>query len=368
MIPIILVGIGLCSYLFFNYYPPFGGKATKEKINKFEQSSNFSEKRQFVNLIPTTMGINRENEWIFSTLKEFIKGNPNRRPKKGIPIEHVNKPLQLDQNSKPKLIWFGHSTFYLELDGKSLLIDPMFGYTPSPIPLVGMGRFNKELPIDIDDLPPIDIVVISHDHYDHLDHSSIKRLKGKVNQFIVPLGVGSHLVRWGINPAIIQELDWWDQAIYGDLQFVCTPSRHFSGRSLTDRNATLWSSWVIKGNQTNVFFCGDSGYGPHFKEIGEKFGPFDFTLMECGQYDRRWASIHMLPEETVQAHIDLKGMMMIPIHWGAFTLSFHDWTDPIERVSNSAQKQNVIISTPKIGEIIHLDSKDYPNTTWWREL
>lgn len=269
MIAIIFGGIGILGYLFLTYYPPFGGRATKEMRAKFEQSANFSEKRKFVNLIPTTMGVSRENEWIFSTLKEFIKGNPNRRPQKKLPIEIVNKPLRLKYSSKPKFIWFGHSTFYIELEGKSLLIDPMFGKSPSPIPLVGMGRFNKKLPIDIEDLPPIDIVLISHDHYDHLDHSSIKRLKGRVNQFIVPLGVGSHLVRWGVNPAIIKELDWWDHAMDGDLQLVCTPSRHFSGRSLTDRNATLWSSWVIKGEQTNIFFVEIVGMAPILKRLAK---------------------------------------------------------------------------------------------------
>jgi L-ascorbate metabolism protein UlaG (beta-lactamase superfamily) len=150
------------------------------------------------------------------------------------------------------------------------------------------------------------------------------------------------------------------------LSLVCTPARHFSGRSLTNRNSTLWCSWVINGQDTNIYFSGDSGYGPHFKEIGEKYGPFDLTLMECGQYHEKWAAIHMMPEETVQAHLDVKGKIMIPIHWGGFTLSLHNWTDPVERAIKAASKHNVFICTPQIGEVVQLNSDAYPQSMWWK--
>jgi L-ascorbate metabolism protein UlaG (beta-lactamase superfamily) len=240
----------------------------------------------------------------------------------------------------------------------------MFGRAPTPFPIFGLKRYSKGLPFMIEDLPSIDVVIISHDHYDHLDYGSIRKIKEMVKQFIVPLGVGSHLEKWGVNPASIIE-DWWNEIKIEGLTIASTPARHFSGRSLTDRNATLWCSWVIKGENTNIFFSGDSGYGPHFIEIGAKYGPFDLTLMECGQYDRRWAAIHMTPEEAVQAQLDVKGKMMIPIHWGAFTLALHDWTDPIDRVTKAAETQNLAISTPRIGETVYISSEDYPRNMWW---
>ncbi|MDP4170893.1 MAG: MBL fold metallo-hydrolase, partial [Bacillota bacterium] len=249
---------------------------------------------------------------------------------------------------------------------KTILLDPMFGTTPSPFPMIGGKRYSGKLPFELDELPEIDIVLLSHNHYDHLDYGTIKKIKHKVQRFITPLGVGSNLEKWGVESSRIEEHDWWDDFHYKGLDFVCTPARHFSGRSLLDRDATLWCSWIINGMETNIFFSGDSGYAPHFKEIGEKYGPFDVTLMECGQYDERWASIHMVPEETVQAHMDVKGKLMIPIHWAAFTLALHDWTDPVDRAVKAATERNVAISTPRIGETIVLGSSDYPTAAWWK--
>jgi L-ascorbate metabolism protein UlaG (beta-lactamase superfamily) len=364
MIALVIV-VGLIGFgkLFMNYYPPFGRKVSKEKLSKFKQSENFSKKRKFVNQIPTVMKFSPTD--MASMLVEFIKGNPNARPKKVIPMKKVEMSDE-NNDKQPKITWFGHSAFMVELDGKRLLMDPMFGSAPTPFPFFGLKRYSRGLPFKIDDLPLIDIVIISHDHYDHLDYGSIKKIIAKVKQFIVPLGVGSHLEKWGVDPAKIKELDWWEELEHEGLQLACTPARHFSGRSLTDRDATLWCSWVIKSEQTKIFFSGDSGYGPHFKRIGEKYGPFDLTLMECGQYNQRWAAIHMMPEETVQAHQDVKGKLMIPIHWGAFTLSLHAWTDPIDRVTKAGKQQNVAIATPKIGETILIGSDEYPSTMWWK--
>ncbi|WP_041967719.1 MBL fold metallo-hydrolase [Mesobacillus selenatarsenatis] len=300
---------------------------------------------------------------MISMMQDFLKGNSERRPGAPLPMATFAQPLQ--KGSATKVTWFGHSAFLLEIEGKTILFDPMFGKAPTPFPIRNQ-RYSRELPLKIEELPVVDTVVLSHDHYDHLDYGSIMKLKGKVKNYVVPLGVGAHLERWGISPEMIQEHDWWDGLSFAGLQFACTPARHFSGRSLTDRNATLWCSWVIIGQETKVFFSGDGGYGPHFKEIGEKYGPFDLTLMECGQYDARWAAIHMLPEETVQAHQDVKGKLLVPVHWGAFTLSLHAWHDPVERAVRAAEESGVDIVTPRIGETFTVSLDDYPKSAWWR--
>jgi L-ascorbate metabolism protein UlaG (beta-lactamase superfamily) len=356
-----VAAILMIGYLVLTYYPAFGGAPSKEKRQELSQSANYA-KKKFVNRISTSMDMNfRET---LTVLVQFVKGNPNRKPAKPIAVEPLS-PLYFQDVQQPKLTWFGHSAALLQLDGKTLLLDPMLGRAPSPFPLGGK-RFSGKLPFKIEQLPLIDAVLISHDHYDHLDYGSIVKLKDKVKQFFVPLGVGPHLKRWGVDPAKIKEHDWWDAFEYEGLRLACTPARHFSGRSLTDRNATLWCSWVIQGQETKIFFSGDSGYGPHFKEIGEKYGPFDLTLMECGQYHERWAAIHMMPEETVQAHLDVSGKVLVPIHWGAFTLSLHDWTDPVERAIKAAKERNVAISTPKIGELVAINAPVQPSAAWWR--
>lgn len=302
---------------------------------------------------------------MFTILRDFIKGNPKRKPDKPITINTIDT-LPMQGSTKTKVAWFGHSTVLLEMEGKRLLLDPMFADSPSPFPLVGGKRFSRVLPIEPEKLPPIDVVVLSHDHYDHLDYHSIRRLKDKTRLFCVPTGVGNRLEGWSVDQGKIMEFDWWKELSIAGLTMACTPARHFSGRTLFDRNTTLWCSWMIAGSKTRVFFSGDGGYGPHFEQIGKNYGPFDLTLMECGQYDKRWSAIHMLPEETVQAHIDVGGKMLLPIHWAAFSLAFHDWTDPIERVIRAAKERKVSITTPKIGEAVIIGCAEYPVSTWWR--
>ncbi|WP_425262354.1 MBL fold metallo-hydrolase [Paenibacillus pectinilyticus] len=302
----------------------------------------------------TTLGI----------LRDMLKGSPHRRPAKPLPMEVP----QFVKSSDTTVTWFGHSASLLTMDGKTLLLDPMFGRAPSPFPWMGKNRYSGGLPFELEQLPHIDAVILSHDHYDHLDYGSIMKIKHKVNRFIVPLGVGSHLIRWGIPAGQIEEHDWWEELTFEGLELACTPANHFSGRSINDRGATLWCSWVIKGKQSSVFFSGDSGYTPHFKQIGEKYGPFDLTLIECGQYDQRWADIHLMPEESVQAHMDVRGKVMFPIHWGAFTLAMHDWFEPVARAAKVAEANGVTMVTPPIGQTITLKGADvmsYPKAKWW---
>ncbi|WP_424767655.1 MBL fold metallo-hydrolase [Paenibacillus sp. sgz302251] len=363
IISTILAVIVVAAYAVLRYYPPLGAPQSKERRQQLSLSKQYGSGK-FAYPIPTPMGMS-----IKETLKlllQFIRGNPHAKPSGPVAVEPLNVSLFRESQQHPRVTWFGHSAALLQLNSLTLLLDPMFGRAPSPFPGIGGKRFSDKLPMEIEQLPDIDAVFISHDHYDHLDYGSILRLKSKVKRYIVPLGVAPHLVRWGIDPARIEEHDWWEEFEYEGLRLACTPARHFSGRSLTDRDATLWCSWVIQGRGTKVFFSGDSGYGPHFKEIGSKYGPFDLTLMECGQYDRRWAAIHMMPEETVQAHLDVQGRVMIPIHWGAFTLAMHSWTDPVERAVAAAKQLNATISTPKIGEPVLIGSDIYPVSTWWK--
>ncbi|MEN6462818.1 MAG: MBL fold metallo-hydrolase, partial [Syntrophomonas sp.] len=205
------------------------------------------------------------------------------------------------------------------------------------------------------------------DHYDHLDYQSIVKLNSKEAHFFVPLGVSAHLIRWGVPKEKITELNWWDEMEYQGLTIALTPARHFSGRGLFNSNTTLWGSWVILGKNTRLYFSGDSGYGPHFQEIGEKYGPFDITLIDGGQYDRRWPDVHNTPEQSVQANLDLKGKNMMLMHWGAFTLANHGWKEPIERALKEAKKEAVNLIAPKIGETGTLDSDlNTPLSFWWR--
>ncbi len=346
--------------LFLNFSPQFGKGSTDKQKLAYSKSGHY-ENGKFINQTKTVI----DGSYL-KMIKEMIKGSPNRQPHKNIIVDKIDSTIIENHNKTvTQLTWFGHSAFLLEMDGKKILLDPMLGETPSPHPLVGTKRYSKDLPIEIEKLPFIDAIVFSHDHYDHLDYGSIQKLKDKVRQYYVPLGLGNHLIKWGVSKDKIHELNWWEEIGFEGIKLTCTPARHFSGRGLFDRSTTLWCSWVIKGKKDNIYFGGDSGYEAHFKEIGEKYGPFDISLMECGQYNEEWKVIHMMPEETVQASIDLKSKLVLPIHWGAFTLAFHDWTDPIERITKKAKEVNLPVTTPKIGEPVILGKSSFPTEKWW---
>lgn len=362
----VIVLVFAIGFLFVQLSPQFGGKHSDAKIAQYEKSGHY-ENGVFINEIPTSMEMGFPK--MMSVLKDYIVGVPNSAPKHPLPVQSIDS---LDIVNRPdtttRITWFGHSAFLLEMQGKNILIDPMFGNTPSPHPWLGKSRFTKGLPIEVKQLPKIDAVIFSHDHYDHLDYESILKLKDKVGQFYTPLGLGTHLAAWGVPQENIHELNWWDEIQFEDLTFKCAPARHFSGRGLGDRFSTLWASWVIQGTNHNIYFSGDSGYGPHFKTIGEKYGPFDFAMMECGQYDKRWDNIHMMPEETAQAAVDVNAKLFMPIHWGAFVLALHTWKDPIERVTKKAEELGMPISTPRIGEPIILELAEKPSSRWWEGI
>lgn len=359
----VLLILVLLGILFVTFSPEFGGSPDKEKMAQYEKLPYFSEGK-FSNLIQTEMSMSIGKT--ITMLPEFFKNDPARVPGFEIPVQKRDS-LELVENALPtRLIWFGHSAFLLQIEGLNILIDPMLGKVPAPNPLLGKARFSGELPIEIEKLPQIDLMIISHDHYDHLDYGSIQKLKSKTKAFYVPLGVGAHFKRWGVPESQIIEMKWWDEAKVADIKLVFAPSRHFSGRGINNRFSTLWGSWIIQGNKDNIYFSGDGGYGPHFKEIGEKYGPFDFAMLECGQYNENWKEIHMSPEETAMAGIDLQAQVGMPIHWGAFSLAMHSWTDPVERVTKKAQELGLPLALPKIGEFIELGQIPQ-NDPWWQK-
>jgi L-ascorbate metabolism protein UlaG (beta-lactamase superfamily) len=327
-------------------------------------SENFNGKI-FLNPVPTEM----MGKGAFGRImRMYMKKHPNREPSKPLgPFSaDLNKLNQISTDAL-RVTWLGHSSNLLEIDGKRFLTDPLWYKRVSPFSLIGPKRFFQN-PIPINDLPRIDYILLSHDHYDHLDKNAIIHLASKKVPVITMLGVGQRLIKWGVDKSLVTELDWWQQIDLGS-GFIVTalPTRHFSGRGLTDRFTTLWGSFAIKGPTHNVYFGADSGYYDGFKKIGDKLGPFDLTMLDTGAYNEEWANIHMGPENAVQANIDLKGKLLMPIHWGLFSLAFHPWTEPVERVIKAAEQKNVELLLPAPGETYDVEKGVY-NSRWWEKF
>ncbi|HSD17253.1 MAG TPA: MBL fold metallo-hydrolase [Thermomonas sp.] len=293
----------------------------------------------------------------------FFNKPENTEPHAPIPV-HALTRAELDAAPDRSLYRLGHSTILMKLRGGWWLTDPVFSERASPVQWAGPKRFHAP-PIALDELPPIRGVLLSHDHYDHLDHAAIKALAGKVELFLAPLGVGDRLIDWGVPSAKVRQFDWWQGADIDGLRLSFTPAQHFSGRGLRDGNRTLWGSWAIVDGDRRVFFSGDSGYFDGFAEIGRRFGPFDLTLMETGAYNLQWPYVHMQPEQTVQAHVDLRGRWLLPIHNGTFDLSMHPWFEPFERVLALGGERGIGIATPIMGERIGIDAP-HAGERWWR--
>lgn len=293
----------------------------------------------------------------------FAVGKPaGTVPTKAVPVQALSQ-AQLLAAPDNTLFRLGHSTLLLKLNGHFFLTDPVFSERASPVQWAGPKRFHQP-PITIDELPPIKAVILSHDHYDHLDHAAVLALAAKTEHFVTPLGVGDTLVKWGVPKARVQQFDWWQGVTIDGVRLVATPSQHFSGRGLFDGNRTLWASWVIEAPGLRVFFSGDSGYFDGFKQIGEKYGPFDVTMIETGAYDKLWPDVHMQPEQTLQAHLDLQGKWLMPVHNGTFDLSLHAWHEPFDRITALAAKRGVHLATPQMGEAVDL-KQPQRGEKWW---
>jgi len=327
-------------------------------LERIKRSPNYKD-GAFQNLSLTPMKPEGISYW--KMIREFYKKHPNKTPSKKIPS--IKTDLNKINSSGPVLIWFGHSSYFIRIGNKNFLIDPVFSGNASPLSFM-IKAFPGTNEYDVEDMPPIDYLILTHDHYDHLDFKTIRKLRNKVNHIYCSLGISSHLKYWDIEKSKIIEMDWWKtEELSNDMRLITTPARHFSGRGLK-RGQTLWSSFILKTSTHNLFLGGDSGYDNHFKKIGIEYGPFDLAILEAGQYNTMWPYIHMMPEETVQAAIDLKAKKLLPVHWGKFSLAMHEWDEPIKRVLAKANELDVKILTPKIGEPVFLDN-DFQNTDWW---
>jgi L-ascorbate metabolism protein UlaG (beta-lactamase superfamily) len=287
------------------------------------------------------------------------------RPRGKVPVDVLRRAAL--EAAPDRTLWrLGHSTLLLKLRGDFFLTDPVFAMRASPVWFAGPKRFHKT-PISIKNLPPIRAVILSHDHYDHLDKQAIRRLSKKTAHFVVPRGVGAILTGWGVDAAKVREREWWQHTMVDGLRLTLTPTQHFSGRSLWNRNQTLFGSWVIEDEDFRLFYGGDSGYFEGFREIGARFGGFDVTLIENGAYNVRWPVVHMQPEETVQAHRDLRGEWLLPIHNGTFDLALHPWTEPMERIQALAAAEGIRVATPRFGQPVRLDAMT-TGECWWRSV
>jgi L-ascorbate metabolism protein UlaG (beta-lactamase superfamily) len=328
-----------------------------------ERSPNYRD-GVFVNLDPAPMlSIDRQQRRML--LREVVDGRAAGKPPRPIPL--ASAPPAGDAVAPDALMvtWYGHATAMLDIDGYRVLTDPVWSERCSPSDVIGPHRMHPP-PAPLEALPAIDAVVISHDHYDHLDIDTVGALaRTQRAPFYVPLGVGAHLREWGIPEARIIELDWGESAHIGELTLVCTPARHFSGRFL-NRNSTLWSSWALIGPRHRVYFGGDTGYTKSFAQIGAEHGPFDLTLLPVGAYNAVWPDIHMTPEEAVRAHQDMTDSgVLVPIHWCTFRLAPHPWAEPVERLLTAAGAAGVTVAVPKPGQRVEPDKLAEPQA-WWR--
>lgn len=300
-----------------------------------------------------------------SVFKKFLfPENAHIRPTQPLPSEKIDLS-QLDKKGT-HIVWLGHSGYLIQAQEIRYLVDPQLSTYAAPLPFM-FRAFEGSTPYSPEDIPEIDYLLITHDHYDHLDYATMTALKGKVRRVITGLGTGSHLIRWGFDPSRITEKDWGDSVeIQEGTTVTLSTTQHFSGRTWK-RNTTLWTSFILKTPHFSFYLGGDGGYGQHYKEAGDVHGPFDLAVLECGQYNENWKYMHQTPEEAVQAAIDLRAKAVLPVHWGKFVLSTHDWDEPIKRITQEAELRSISLLTPKIGSLIDLENTR-TQERWWENV
>lgn len=361
----ILVALFPVIFILTLKLPVFGKQPDSEDRMRFAQSVAYNQTRGvFENRQPDLIERMREESSLVAMLIEWFKDQKDGRPNHLLPEVAPDWSAFLAEGDDARVIWFGHTSFLLNLGGTLVLVDPVFSPSASPVTFLA-PRFQNPV-ASLKELPPIDVILISHDHYDHLDMKSIRHFAGTGTEFVVPLGVGGHLNRWGIDWQHITERDWWATASVNGVEFTATPAQHFSGRNGINTDETLWASWVIVSDDTRLFFSGDSGYDTHFKDIGTILGPFDVAFLENGQYDEAWPDVHMFPHEAIQAYEDLKAERLFPVHWGMFQLAFHAWYQPIAAISDLAEQNDIPLYTPVIGQMLSLDDAP-PAERWWAQ-
>ena len=357
---LLIVVAGIVFLQSTEWLATFGGRLEGARLARARRSPQFAD-GEFRNAEKSRMLTTSYREMF---RRQFF-GKEQREPVRPVPVVmRTARDYTTPPASGLRATWIGWSSVLVEIDGRRVLTDPIWSARCSPSTLIGPKRFHAP-PIALDDLPPIDVVVISHDHYDHLDMSTIRVLASRGTHFAVPLGIGAHLERWGVAGKQIHELDWNESFAMNDLSITATPARHYSGRNPRRMRETLWASWVVKGPQHKIFFSGDTGYTEQFRAIGAAHGPFDLTLIKIGASDPSWSDIHMTPEEAVRTHVDVRGRVMLPVHWATFNLAYHAWRDPADRAVAAAKKANVALIVPKPGMFVEPKVGVPAIDTWW---
>lgn len=363
LIIVILLSIVTVIVIIYMKQPKFGKVASGVRLDFIDKSNNFKDgKFQNVNFTPelsegyTTFGV---------MYNQFFNKSPRRTPVDSIPSIKSNL-IDLNFNDNV-LIWFGHSSYFMQIDGKRILVDPVFSGNASPIPNTVKSFKGTDI-YTVNDLPQIDYLFISHDHYDHVDYSTLIKLKEKVNKVICGLGVGAHFEHWGYTYDQIIETNWHEEVkLDSGFTSFTAPARHFSGRKFA-RNKTLWQSYVLQSPSLKIYIGGDSGYDTHFKEIGEKHGPIDLAILDNGQYDHAWRAIHMLPEDVIIATQDLKAKRLFPVHSSKFVMANHPWDEPLVKITELNKEHNLSLITPMVGEIVDLNNTNQKFKQWWTEI
>lgn len=360
VITLVIAGLLILVIFIFMNLPKFGKLPSRADIERIKKSSNYSDKSFKNKSVTPDLS---DGATYYSVTKEMLFGQSKRvKPDRIIPAIKID--LHKLNANEDVLVWFGHSSYFMQTDGIKILVDPVFSNNASPVSFTTKAFAGTNI-YNADDMPHIDILFISHDHWDHLDYDTILKLKNKIDRIVCGLGVGAHFERWEFDVSKITEMDWNESMTINNFEIHSVSARHFSGRGFK-RNQSLWLSWVLITPSKKYFIGGDSGYDTHFKETGDQFGLFDLVILEDGQYDKSWKYIHMMPEEVLQAAQDLKAKKLLPVHHSKFAIANHDWDAPLAQVTSLPQSEHLKILTPMIGEIVEIENDMQNFSEWWK--